>query len=102
MFQRKIKNRISIVEKVIYRSLNVHRLVLIIHIRLNSRIHLCCSIEMGTLNYKHFIEKSFVREKDWLRLCNGLKISGVNGLAACLVRGITCDGDHRIERCIFF
>jgi len=31
-----------------------------------------------------------------------LKISGVVGLAACLVGGIRYVGDQRIERCIFF
>jgi len=52
MFQRKIKNRISFVEKVIYRSLTGQRLGLIIHSHLNSRMHLCGSTETGTLNTK--------------------------------------------------
>jgi len=98
MFQRKIKNRISILEKVIYSSLTGQKLGLIIHNHLNSRIRLCWSTETGTFKYKDCIERSFVREKDWLRFCKALKISGV---AACFVRGITYDEDHRIEPCIF-
>ena len=50
--QRKIKTRISIVEIVIFRSLTGQRLGLIIHNHLNSRIHLCWTTEMGTINYK--------------------------------------------------
>jgi len=101
MFHRKIKNHISIVEKVIYRSLTGQTLGLTIHNHLNSRIHLCSSTERGTFKYKDCIERSFVREKDWLRFCKALKISGVLVLAACLVRGITYEADHRIEPCIF-
>jgi len=63
MFQRKIKNRISIVEKVIYRSLTGQRLGLIIHSHLNSRMHLCGSTETGTFKYKDCIDRSSVREK---------------------------------------
>jgi len=99
MFRRKIKNRISIVQKVIYHSLTGQRLGLITHNLLNSRIHSCWSTEIGTFKYKDCIE--VVREKDWLRFCKELKISGVAGLAACLVRGITYDGYHRAEPFIF-
>jgi hypothetical protein len=101
MFHRKIKNSILIVEKVIYRSLTGQTLGLAIHNHLNSRIHLCWSIETGTLKYKDCIDRSFVRENIWLRFFKTLKISGILGLAACLVRSITYEGEHRIQRCIF-
>jgi extradiol dioxygenase family protein len=49
------------------------------------------------------LHKVVVRsKKDWLRFCNALKLSGVAGVAACLVRGITYKGDHRIQQCIFY
>jgi len=48
MFHGNIKNRISIVEKLIYRSLTGQTLGLTIHKRLNSRIHLCWSTVEGT------------------------------------------------------
>jgi len=89
MFQRKIKNRVHIVEKLIYRSLSGKRLGLIIHNHLNPQINLCWGTETGAFNYKECIERSFVREKHCLRFCKPLKISGVGGLAACLIRGIT-------------
>jgi len=95
---KKIKNRISIVEKVICRSLTGQTLGLIVHNHLNSRIHLCWSTETGT--FKCRLHTGIVREKDWLRFCKALQISSVFGLAACLVRGITCDDGHRIQRCI--
>jgi len=62
MFDRKIKNRISIVEKVIYRSLTGQTLGLTSHNHLKSRIHLCWSNEADTLKYKDCIERSFIRE----------------------------------------
>ena len=52
MFHRKIKNRILIVEKVIYRSHTGQTLGLTIHNHLKSRIHLCWSNETGTPKYK--------------------------------------------------
>ena len=36
-------------------------------------------------------------EKDWLRFCKALKMFPKSGLAACIVRGITCE-DHTIQR----
>ena len=101
MFHGKIKNFISIVEKVICRSLTGQTLGLIVHNHLNSRIHLCWSTETGTFKYRDCIERSFFREKDWLRFCKALQMYSVFGLAACLVRGITYDDDHRIQRCIY-
>ena len=62
---------------------------------------MCWSTETGAFKYKGCIEISFVREKDRLRFCKALNISGVAGLAVCLVRGITYGGDHRVEPCIF-
>jgi len=56
---------------------------------------------MGTLNYRDCIERLFVCEKDCLCLCKALKNFGVVGLAACLVRGMTYDENHKLERCIF-
>jgi len=100
MFHKKIKNRTSIVEKVIYRSLTCQTLGLTIHKHFNSRIHLCWSTEAGTLNYKDCIDRSFIREKNLLRFCKALKTFRISGLAPCIVRGITY-GDHRIQRCIF-
>jgi len=91
MIQRKIKNRISIVEKVIYRSLSKQKLGLIIHNHLNYRIYVYWSTETGNLNAK----------SDCMRSCKALKNSGVAALAVCLVRRITYDGDHRIQRSIF-
>ena len=73
MLQRKLKNRISIVEKAINPSLTVQWLRLIIHNYLNSWIHLRWSTETGTLNYKDCIERLLVRERDWLCLCKALK-----------------------------
>jgi len=63
MFHRKIKKRISIVEKVISRSLTGQTLGLTIHNHLKSRIHLCWSNETGTLKYKGCLERSFYRER---------------------------------------
>jgi len=100
MFQ-KSKNRISIVEKLINRSISGQRLGLIIYNHLNSRFHLCRSTETGKLNYKGCIERVFLQEKEWLRLCKALKTSGTYGLAECVVRRIICEGDHTVERCIF-
>jgi len=101
MLHRKNKNRISIVEKVIYRSLTGQTLGLTIHNHLNSRIHLCWSNETGTPKYKNALERSFFREKDWLRFCEALKMTRMIGLAACIVGGIIYEDDHRIQRCIF-
>ena len=101
MFHRKIKNRISIVEKVIYRSLTGQTLGLTIHNHLKSRIHFCWSSETGTVKYKDALERSFFREKDWLRFCEALKMTRMIGLAVCIVRGITYEEDKRIQRCIF-
>jgi len=72
-----------------------------LHNHLNCRIHLYWSTETGSFKYKDCIEGSFFREKDWLRFCKALKISGVVGLPVCLVGRITYDGDHRIEPFIF-
>jgi hypothetical protein len=63
MFQKKFNKRISIVEKVIYRSLTGQNLGLIVHNHLNSRLHLCWSNITGTPYYKDCIQRSFVREK---------------------------------------
>ena len=101
MFHRKIKNRISIVEKVIYRSLTGQTLGLTIHNHLKSRIHLCWSNDTCTSKYKNALERSFFRVMDWLRFCKALKIIPISGVAACIMRGITCEGDHRIQRCVF-
>jgi len=101
MFHKKIKNHISIVEKVIYRPLTGQTLGLIVHNHLNSRILLCWSTETVTFKYRDCKERSFVREEDWLRFCKALQISSVFGLAACLLRGITYDDYHRIQRCIY-
>ena len=97
MFHRKIKNHISIVEKVIHRLLTGQTLGLTLHNHLHSRIHLCMNTETGTFKYKDCIERSFVQEKDRSRCCKALNISGVVGLDVCLVHGITYDGDHRVE-----
>ena len=64
MFRTKVKNRISITEKLINRSLTGQRLGLVIHNHLNSRIHLSWSNETGKLNYKDCIERVFLREKE--------------------------------------
>ena len=61
---------------------------------------MCWSNETGTPKYKDALERSFFREKDWLRFCEALKMTRMSGLAACIVRGIIYE-DHRIERCIF-
>jgi len=84
-----------------YRSITGQTLGLIVHNNLNSRIHLCWSTETGTFKYRDCIERAFFREKDWLRFCKALQISSVFGLAACLIRGITYNDDHRIQRCIY-
>ena len=63
---------------------------------------MCWSTETVAFKYKDCIERSFFREKDWLRFCKAFKISGVVGLAVCLLRRIIYDGDHRVEPCIFF
>jgi hypothetical protein len=102
MFYKKFNKRISIAEKVIYRSLTGQSLGLIVHNHLNSRLHLCWGNKKGTTYYKDCIESSFARENDWLCLCNILKISGVAGLAECLVRGIRYEGDLRVERCVYY
>jgi hypothetical protein len=102
MFQRKIKTRISTVEKVNYLSLTGHKAWVNLHNHLNSRIHLCWSIKIRTPYYKNCIDRSFIRKNDWLCLCKRLKIPSAVGLAACLVSGIKYVGDHRVERCIFF
>ena len=99
MFHRNIKNRVSIVEKLIYRSLTGQTLGLTIHSHLKSRIHLCWSNETGTLKYKGCIEWSFFRRNDWLRFCEALKMIRMIGLAACIVR-IMIYEDHKIQRCI--
>jgi len=83
------------------RSLRGQTIGLIVHNHLRSRIHLCWSTETGTFKYRDCIERSFFREKDWLRFCKALQISSVFGLAACLVRVITYDDDHRTQRCIY-
>jgi len=101
MCHRKIKNRISIVGKVIYRSLKGQTLRLPIHNHLTSRIHLCWSNEADTLKHKDCIERSFIREKDWLSFCKALKMFRISGLAACIMRGITYEGNHRIQRSSF-
>jgi len=101
MFQRKIMNRISIVEKVIYRSLTGQRLGLTIHNNLNSRIHLNWGIETGTYKYKECIERSFVWGKVWQRCCKALKFSCAIDLAVCIFRGIIYEGDNRIQLSIF-
>ena len=88
MFHRKIKNRISIVEKVIYRSLTGQTLGLTIHNHLKSRIHLCWSNDTCTSKYKNALERSFFRVKDWLRFCKALNMIRIIGLAACIVGGI--------------
>ena len=62
MFHRKIKNCISIVEKVIYRSLTGHTLGLTIYNHSKSQIHLCWSNKTGTLKYNNALERSFFRE----------------------------------------
>ena len=59
------------------------------HNHLNSRIHLCWSTETGTHSFRDCIEKVFIEEKEWLCFCKSLKFSGVHGLAACIVSGIT-------------
>ena len=89
MFRTKVKNRISITEKLINRSLSGQRLGLVIHNHLNWRIHLCWSTETGTHSFRDCIEKVFIEEKEWLCFCKSLKFSGVHGLAACIVSGIT-------------
>ena len=48
------------------------------------------------------MEISFVRENVWLRSCKALQISGLTGLAPCLIRGITSDRDDRVEPCTIF
>ena len=101
MFHRKSKNHISITEKLINRSLSGQRLGLIIHNHLNSHIHLCWNTETDKLNYKDCIERVFLREKEWLRLCKALKTSGAYGLAECVVRRIIYEGDYTIKWCIF-
>jgi hypothetical protein len=101
MLQKKFKKRISIVKKSNLSFPYWQSLGLILHNHLNSRLHLCWSIKTGTPYYRDCIERSFVREKDWLCLCNRLKISGVVGLAECLVRGIRYEGVLRVERCVY-
>ena len=59
MFQRKIKNRILIAEKLINRSLSGQRLGLIIHNHLTSQIHLCWRSETGKITKIVLKECSF-------------------------------------------
>jgi len=73
MFHRKIKDRISIVGKVIYRSFTGETLGLTIHNHSKSRIYLCWRNETGTLKYKNTLERSVFREKYWLRFFEALK-----------------------------
>jgi hypothetical protein len=74
---------------------------LTIHNHLKSRTNLCWRTEADTLKYKDCIERLNIRQKYWLRFCKALKMFRICGLAACIVRGITYEGDHRIQRCIF-
>jgi hypothetical protein len=62
---------------------------------------LCWSNETGTPKKKDALERSFVREKDWLRFCKALNMTLMIELAACIVGGIIYEDDHRIQRCIF-
>jgi hypothetical protein len=101
MFHKKFSKRISIVDKVIYCSLTGQSLGLIMHNHLNSKLHLCWRNKTGTFYYTDCIERSFAREKDWLCPCNKLRMSGVVGLAECLVRGIRYKDDLRVERCVY-
>ena len=101
MSPAKIKSRVSIVQKIFYRSLTGEKLKLIIHNHLNSRIHLCWSSEPGTLKYRDCIERYFARKNDWMQFCKALKESSVTGLAACLVQKIIYDKDPSIQRCIY-
>ena len=61
MFRTKVKNRFSVTEKLINRSLTGQRLGLV--------IHMCSSIEAGKRNYKDCIENVFIREKEWMCVC---------------------------------
>jgi hypothetical protein len=101
MFHKKFSKRISIVEKVIYRSLTGQSLGLIVHNHLNSKLHFCWGNNRDTPCYTNCIDRSFVRERDWLFLCNKLRMSGIVGLAECLVRGVRYEGDLRVERCVY-
>jgi hypothetical protein len=101
MFHRKIKNCISIVEKVIYRSLTGHTLGLTIHNHSKSQIHLCWSNKTGTPKYNNALERSFFGEIYWLHFCEELKMTRMIGLAACILCGIIYEEDHRLQRCIF-
>jgi hypothetical protein len=101
MFHRKIKNLISIVEKLIYHSLTGQTPGLNINNHLKCRIHFCWTTKAGTHQYIDCIERSFIREKVGLRFCKALKMFRLFCIAACIVRGITYEGDHRIQRCIF-
>jgi hypothetical protein len=102
MFRKVFKKRISIVENVIYRSFTGQSLGLIVHNHLNAKLHLCWGNKTGTSYYTNCIERSFTREKDWLYLCDKLRMSGVLGLAECLVRGIRYEDDLRVESCVYF
>jgi len=57
---------------------------------------------VGTFKYKRQ-HTEVVRSRKRLAafFCKALNISGVAGLAVCLVRGIIYDGGHRMQRCIF-
>ena len=101
MFHRNSKNPISIVEKVFYRSITGQTLGLTIHDHSKSRIHLCWSNETGTLKYNNALERSFFRERDRLRVSKALKMTCLIGLAACILRGMIYEEDHRIRKCIF-
>ena len=61
---------------------------------------MCWSTETSKLNYKDCIERVFLQENKLLCLCKALKSSGVHGVAACIVGGITYEEDHTVERCI--
>ena len=73
----KVKNRISITEKLINRSLTGQRLGLV--------IHMCCSIEAGKRNYKDCIENVFIREIEWL--CVFVKHFSVSLCWHCNIQG---------------
>jgi hypothetical protein len=63
---------------------------------------LCWGHKTDTSYYTNCIERSFARAKDWLFLCDKLRMSGVLGLAECLVRGMRYEDDLRVERCVYF
>ena len=58
-------------------------------------------MKQAPLNVKSPLERSIFREKYWLRFCEALKMTRMTGLAACIVREIIYEDDHRIQRYIF-